>query len=303
MSDDFKTVQCGTIVHNKKWAIEAYLDGILMQNYPKDKTSLAFFVNDSVDGTKEILVEKLSKIKELNEYRRIKVIEQNWGFQDKRNHRWFDKSIYKDQNAFREIANFSHFAKLRNQWLGMREDEDYYFSIDSDVILVQRNTLSRLVSLNLDIVAAPVNNGINRADGYDPADEVIASLLNDFGEENKEFILQLQRNKVPVRFGPEAVYNFARLYGYDLHRFELKPTVFEVDITGACILFSHKVVEAGVSYGPNIFGEDIYFCSLAKTLGFRVFVDGTIETEHWMDYNPHENPLSNTTMVELVKEA
>lgn len=287
---DLPTVLVGTVVQNKAWAILPHLESILAQDYPREKISLTYYVNDSTDGTKEKLVERLQKIKQEGVYRRIKVVEVNYGYKDLRRTRPnLNVVLARENDPERAVARFAHFARVRNAWLKLREDEEYYFSVDSDVILKQPFALRQLVGRGKDIVAAPVSNSENRADNYDPAKEVWARLLKDPDAKMRGFVAAVQRGQLKGgRIGPKAVYNFGMLRGGRMQRFYPMPGLFKVDITGACILFHKRVVERGVEYGPNFMGEDVFFCALARTLGFDIFVDGKIETLHAMDHLPKE---------------
>ena len=185
------------------------------------------------------------------------------------------------------VIDFAHFARVRNAWLRLREDEDYYFSVDADVVLQQSFALSQLIDRNLDIVAVPVNNAENRLDGYSPEKETIIKILQSGTPEQRAFASAALRGEIKnVRFGDREIWNFGMMNNGRMIRFKRQRGLMEVDITGACILFSSKVIEDGVEYGPASIGEDLYFCTLAKSKGYNIFVDGTLDTIHMMDYNP-----------------
>ncbi len=272
----------GGPIQNKFWSIEKYLEGIWNQDYPKSLISLVFYVNDSIDGTREILLDKLREFKESGEYRRIEVIEQNWGYVDARKNR-DDHLISRHSNPNKDVSNFSHFARVRNAWLDLRKDEEYYFSIDSDVYLVQSFILNQLISQEKDIIAVPVDNAQNRTDGYDPRAEALSHMLKDPKEKNREFANALRSGALGKNFVSGNIWNFGMLRGNQFLRLKKEPCLINVDLTGACILFHSKIVLQGVKYGPSLIGEDEYFCTMARTLGFKIYVDGTLETIHNMD--------------------
>lgn len=290
-NSEYPTIMCGCPLHNKVWSIEAYLNAIFEQSYPKDRISLVFYVNDSIDGTKEKLVELLKPVKKEGHYRRIRVVEQNYGYEDIRRKRSDPNAVLpREHDLSKSVANFAHFARVRNAWLKLREDEEYYLSIDSDVILTEANTFERMMRHKLDLVAAPVNNTENRTDGFNPSDEAWAKLLKMSDSKNKDFLMSVKRGELEKKggaIGPSALYNYGMLRGGQMLRFAPRPKLMEVDITGACILFHSRVIERGVEYGPNHMGEDIFFCTLARSHGFKIFVDGTLKTEHFMDKNPY----------------
>ena len=65
-----------------------------------------------------------------------------------------------------------------------------------------------------------------------------------------------------------------------------KPGLYEVGGTGALILISRKVMEAGVDYTniPNlrkvVFGEDRHFCIRAVCNGFKIWADNHVQPVH-----------------------
>lgn len=65
-----------------------------------------------------------------------------------------------------------------------------------------------------------------------------------------------------------------------------KPGLYEVGGTGALILISRKVMEAGVDYTniPNlrkaVFGEDRHFCIRAVCNGFKIWADSHVQPVH-----------------------
>ena len=65
-----------------------------------------------------------------------------------------------------------------------------------------------------------------------------------------------------------------------------KPGLYEVGGTGALILISRKVMEAGVDYTniPNlrkaVFGEDRHFCIRAVCNGFKIWADNHVNPIH-----------------------
>jgi hypothetical protein len=276
----------GGPIHNKVWSVEHYLDAIFQQDYPKDRISLVFYVNDAIDGTKEKLLSILKPVKEKGEYRRIRVVEQNYGYEDFRNDRGFAGRdiLARDTLPSKDVRNFAHFARIRNTWLSFLEDEDFIFSIDSDVVLKFKDTLRTLVSHDLDIVGILVNNAENRKDGYDPNEEILRRILPDSSPENRDFLLNVaQGNFKGIKLEHPFIGNYGNIIGGILHRFDPKPEIFQVDMTGACVLIKADIIRKGLQYGPHPIGEDIYFCSLAKGLGYKVWVDGTLSTIHMMD--------------------
>jgi hypothetical protein len=299
----------GGPIQNKVWSVDPYINSIFALDYPKELISLVWLVNDSIDGTREKLIERLKPIKKSGVYRRVSVVEINHGFQDVRRDRSAPEfRVQRSSDPAKDITNFVHFARVRNDWLKLRThrlalvdkkvevvdelalgDEEYYFSIDSDIVLINPLTLRTLVYHNLDAVAVPVDNAENRLDGYNPQEEVMEKLIIDPDSVNADFLQNVKNGTIKsVRVGSKHAWNFGMIRGGSFRRFEPYASVFEVDATGACILFKRDLVESGVIYGPHPGGEDYYFCALAKSLGFKFYIDGSFRTCHMMDCNPFE---------------
>lgn len=65
----------------------------------------------------------------------------------------------------------------------------------------------------------------------------------------------------------------------------VEPGLYEVGMTGACILISRKVLEAGVNYSPipnikKLYGEDRFFCIRAACHGFSIWADSHCPPYH-----------------------
>ena len=81
--------------------------------------------------------------------------------------------------------------------------------------------------------------------------------------------------------------------GMDSHWVE--PGLYQVGMTGACILISRRVLEAGVDYSaiPNIrkclWGEDRHFCIRAACAGFTLWTDTHCPPEHLYTEKAYQN--------------
>lgn len=179
----------GCPVHNREWILPLYLKHLYDIDYPKDSISLCFILNDSKDKSKDILLN--FKEKHSKEYRNIIIKEINYNMPDDLRQNRIKNKIY------------DRLSKVRNEFLNCIIDEDYVFSIDSD-ILVPKDSLLRLLNHNKDIISALVYN--------DP---------------NKVYpnILLIKNGKITHYF------NFP------------KNSLFEVDITGAVYLLKSEVCQ------------------------------------------------------------
>lgn len=76
------------------------------------------------------------------------------------------------------------------------------------------------------------------------------------------------------------------------------PGLYQVGMTGACILISRRVLEAGVDYSaiPNIrkclWGEDRHFCIRAACAGFTLWTDTHCPPEHLYTEKAYQNYIA-----------
>jgi len=75
----------------------------------------------------------------------------------------------------------------------------------------------------------------------------------------------------------------------------VKPGLYQVGMTGACILISRRVLEAGVDYSPipnirkALWGEDRHFCIRAACAGFTIWTDSHCPPEHLYTERAYQN--------------
>lgn len=73
-----------------------------------------------------------------------------------------------------------------------------------------------------------------------------------------------------------------------------KPGLYRIGGSGALILISHKVLEAGVDYSPipnlrkAVFGEDRHFCIRAVCAGFEIWADSHVPPVHLYDEQKYQ---------------
>lgn len=169
--------------------------------------------------------------------------------------RWFPTRLLYDNSSRpggweRGHYQFSRLAELRNLLLEefLRSPCDHLFSVDSD-ILVPPDCLQALMQADQDIVSALVCNG------------------RQIGDDQFYNVFRLIDNQVkPIRDFP-------------------RDRLFPVDCTGAAYLIKRRVISAGVRYNSQWGPEDIGFCKEAKTHGFSIFCQGTVECSHIMENN------------------
>ena len=218
----------------KAWILPEYLDGILRLDYPKDRITLSFLVNDCVDNSLDLLLNLRNAYKD--QYRKIIV----------------NSVDFKVLNYIRTggaRVGYDHLAMIRNLWLDSLSDEDYIFSVDTDIVMLP-NTLSTLLSHNLDMCAALISN-----------------LFGNFSICN---ILNLHTVQKKTHNPSEPVRDFVvAAHVQDIPQSE----VIEIDVTGAVALMHRKIIDAGVRFSDDKQGEDIAFCTAVKEAGFKIHCD------------------------------
>ena len=193
---------------------------------------MAFFIINSTDATYDIVKEFLDTHQD--EYRKTilwkkKVLK---GKQD-------------DQTRFRR--DYALFSIVRNTYLKriLREEWDYFYSIDSDV-LVPSDSLTRLLSHDKDVISALIHNGVFQGSDYYNVYKLVDGVYRTFQTK------YLDQQTQPIR----------------------------VDVTGACYLIKREVLDAGVRYSYFYQGEDGGFCESATQKGFTLWNDPTIRPIH-----------------------
>ena len=151
------------------------------------------------------------------------------------------------------IENLSDVIKMKNRLIDkvIKENYDYFFMIDSD-ILIHKDTLTHLIKQDKDIIAEVFFTMWNLGGAEDP---------NAWTHDFYSFI------------NPSTIETWK-------HK-----GIYEVGGTGACILIKRNVLEAGVNYMPikNIsfsLWEDRAFCIRASVLGFNIFLDTNYPAKH-----------------------
>ena len=164
-----------------------------------------------------------------------------------------DEFVCTEQTHSWSYRNFDKMPMLRNRMLelALSGGYDYYFLVDSDLVLRQE-TLRHLLEQKKDLISELFWTPLEPSGGW---------------------CWQNAWEYDQASASPEAIEMWK------------KPGVYPVGGTGACFLMSRKVIEAGVSYTPirNIrcfFGEDRWFCIRAVVAGFDIFIDTQCEPIH-----------------------
>jgi glycosyltransferase involved in cell wall biosynthesis len=134
-------VVVGCLVRNREWVLPKFLEGLELLDYPKDKLSFYFIVNDSTDQSHEIL--KQWAIKNDQTYRLVKVETVNFGNTEHKEHTWEDS----------RLRNMSFMRNRVLQSMKKEFSSDAVFMIDSDIIVKHKELLKHLICLERPVVS------------------------------------------------------------------------------------------------------------------------------------------------------
>lgn len=183
-----------------------------------------------------------------------------WIFDPQVNHREPHKQHKEGQRAWKR-DEYLRMVGFRNSLLeravSRRTKFDYYFSLDSDVILENPKTIETLISHKKDVVAPLMF--------MTPTDEKFPNAM-DWATAGNRWVGRRIKN--------------------------LGPGLIKVDIPMAAIMMSMDVVK-NVRYVWNAQGEDIGFASELHKKGFESFLDTNIYTPHIMHRYQLEDYLAN----------
>ena len=251
----------GGIVRNREWCVKRWLDSLYdSYKYYRDNS------NNPLSAT-VVIVEDHSTdftILEITDYDRIQDGVAGTVL----------PAVYKESGPYVSSRGYSfeHLAYLRNILYQefVANDADYLFSVDSD-ILVAEDCLLKLIETGKEIVAAPVRNSANE------------NVLNFLLRNDHYFYRTYTRN----------IDTLARIMP-DYPR--KMPTLFEVGLTGACILISkaaHTLLPDR-PYGADDtahVAEDVGFADACYTAGVKQWIRSDIKTIHLYDQNTELVPV------------
>jgi hypothetical protein len=213
-----------TPVSNRAWILPEFLAALAAQNVPIGvELEYLFDVNDTQDNSREILDNFVPP-----SVRRIE--EHPWPSLLMADHEW-------------SIERYRRMILLRNNALALAKHVGarFLFSIDSDVILDDPQTLKHLIETDVPVIA-----GVFMATWGNPDATPLPN------------VWQRGQNEMTDEF---------------LMGIETAPEHVKVGGLGACTLIRRDVWEAGVTYDPidnlpsDYRGEDRYFCIRAAVTG------------------------------------
>ena len=134
----YPRILVSSLIRDREWCIDEFLEGLYIQDYPKDRLSLLLLANNCVDKTVPMLKEWAAKHKD--EYASIRIVERTYSeTKQEGDHVWSDKKIH-------------YMIEMRNYCLDNIGINDFVFNIDSDVILQHPRTIRHLAFLDKDFI-------------------------------------------------------------------------------------------------------------------------------------------------------
>ncbi|KAF5402016.1 Collagen beta-1 O-galactosyltransferase [Paragonimus heterotremus] len=149
------SVYVGILVRNKAHSLPYFLRGLEMQAYPTDRIALHFVCDNSIDNSVFVLDHWIDAVRD--KYHQVTM---DVGGDELEQTTMWSKEHYEHVIQRRQyLLNSSRLS-----WA------DFYFSIDADVILMNPNTLDRLVNISLKPVEVDSGQAVDMS--------VVAPLIN-----------------------------------------------------------------------------------------------------------------------------
>lgn len=238
MSNKVKPVLIGCPVYKRDWVLPDWFAAIEKQNYPLEKIGFIFELGNDDEATEDVLYEWHQNHPQVRVFDGI--IRENVG------HR-----AHPDGKRHWNGTDYLKMVLLRNELLERAScmDYEYYFSLDSDVILEDPDTIPFLVSQ------------MSRCD-------VISPLM---------YMTPFDDSYPSVMWWDDHV-------GYEAHRNPMKmkyDQVFQTDIVMAAKMMRKEVFQ-NVRYSWHRQGEDLGFAANLKRAGFKAYCAPQIYAFHAM---------------------
>jgi len=131
---ELPTVLITSLIHNREWIMDDFLNCLSNIDYPIDKLKFYFLVNNSMDDSVKYL-------KEWCEGKDAVITSYNFSLPNKKDHIWFDELL-------------KHMAIMRNNTLDVAKQLncEYMINIDSD-ILFNEDVIKHLVTCDKKIIS------------------------------------------------------------------------------------------------------------------------------------------------------
>ncbi|GAI66169.1 unnamed protein product, partial [marine sediment metagenome] len=236
---EFPNVLIAGLIRNRAWCLADFLQGLEMQDYPKKKISFHWIVGDCSDSTIPDLKAWTKKNK--NSYRGILIEEVNFGRKDQDEHKWNPELLYR-------------MGFMRNRYIKAIKDNEYIFSIDSDMILKDKRILKHLVCLDREAVAEVCWATWGKLNDF-----LLPTVwqFGSYGGTNEEFLAQLRQ-----------------------------PGTYRVGGICTCELIAKSAIEKGANFSritnlpPEMDGEDRQFSVRCAVHGINMWADTYFRAQH-----------------------
>lgn len=253
----------GAPIYDRAWILPEWMKAIERQNFPLENLGFIFNLGPDDDATHNILWDWHENHPE------FKVFDAQ--IQMKINH-----SAHPDESRIWSASQYYNMVFLRNDLLerasALADNFDYYFSLDSDILLENPETLNRLISYSEDKERAVISPLMYMT----PFDTNFPSAMTWVDRPGGKAIRRLEEYKIGE--------------------------IFEVDIIMAAV-FMQKDVFKNVRYQWHQQGEDLGFAASLAEENYKSFAAWDIYCPHIMhkrmlaDYinsgiDPRKDPIS-----------
>jgi hypothetical protein len=225
-------ITIGCPIFKRDWILPHYFKFLAEQNYPKNRMKFIFNIEDR---TTDLLIDILMEKHGFPNYRKI----------------YGDHDLSTQRRTWGE-PKYRMMANLRNELLE-KVETIYYFSLDSDILLIDPETINKLLK-NLE----------------NP--EIDACSIRIYNSENNRIT-----NTMSWINGSDR----AQRIGYSNY------DLFPVDITGAAIMMTRKVLDMTLENGFPEYkchpqGEDLGWSLNCRDAHYKLWQDTRIYASHMM---------------------
>lgn len=236
-------VLIGSPIHRKPAILKEFLESLTKLDTDGIELSY-FFIDDNKEIESTNLLHQFSQ--EINGVTLISTKTNDTYLCDENSHFWNDNLIWK-------------VAAFKNQMIdfALKNDYDYLFLIDSDIVLHPK-TIQRLIKTRKDIISEIFWTKWQK-------DNI--ELPQVWVQDEYEFYTK------DKKLTDEEILNQSSEFIKALR----KPGIYEVGGLGACTLLSKHALQKGVNFNRiknlSFWGEDRHFCIRAVALGLNLYVD------------------------------
>jgi hypothetical protein len=241
--DEHKSILIAAPIYKREWVLPHWIEFIEKQDYPKDKIGFMFELGPDDDATHNILFDWQSRSTQ---------------------YRIFDAQIFMGLNheahpdglRIWDSEKYYNMVTLRNNLLEratvIADEFDYYFSLDSDILLEDPQTLNKLVA---------------------------------YAEDKSHHVISPLMYMTPFDVGYPSAMTWVDYPGGRATRLipaDKKGEFFQADIIMAAV-FMQKEVFTKVRYAFHRQGEDLGFAAELDRHGFNSFAAWDIYCPHIMN--------------------